>query len=128
MANLQRQCNYPLFSGLLILIVNMLLQPTHPLMASDQALAARGVKLLDRLHDVARTDTLTRLRLAISDLYEKANTLAIRAAEDMALGDGFSQDFDAELDFVDFPEAHEEFVDSILRNEEFAGADILQRP
>jgi hypothetical protein len=97
-------------------------------MASDQALASKAVKLLDRLHHVARTDTLTTLRLVISDLYEKANTLAIRAAEDMTLGGGLSQHFAAELDFVDFPEAHGEFMDSVLHSEQFAGADMSQRP
>ncbi|KAH8684112.1 fungal-specific transcription factor domain-containing protein [Ilyonectria robusta] len=67
------QCSCAHFSGLIILLANMSLDPGHELVAFDQHLALRAINLFDKLLDIIDDEGFKALRLVIGELSQKAN-------------------------------------------------------
>lgn len=105
----KRQCSCAHFSGLIILLANMSLNPGHELVAFDQHLALRAINLFDKLLDIIEDDGFKALRLVVGELSQKA-TLAVEthrlesAKSDNIVFESLSADVDAlqpiELEFL----------------------------
>ncbi|KAH7121423.1 fungal-specific transcription factor domain-containing protein [Dactylonectria macrodidyma] len=68
-----RQCSCAHFSGLIIILANMSINPSHELVAQDQHIALKALTLFDQLLDIVEDDAFRALRIVIGELSEKAN-------------------------------------------------------
>ncbi|KAH7121882.1 fungal-specific transcription factor domain-containing protein [Dactylonectria estremocensis] len=67
------QCSCAHFSGLIIILANMSINPSHALVAQDQHLALKALTLFDQLLAIVEDDAFRALRTVIGELSEKAN-------------------------------------------------------
>lgn len=90
-----RQCSCAHFSGLIILLANLILSPTHPYTSLDQQIANKAVRLYEDLLQVVSTSAFHTLQRLINDLHASAN-----AAVDKAQLEAAAQDDDVENVFL----------------------------
>lgn len=90
-----RQCSCAHFSGLIILLANLILSPTHPYSSLDQQIANKAVRLFEDLLTVVTASAFHTLKRLINDLHSSAN-----AAVEQARLEAAAQDDDVENVFV----------------------------
>lgn len=68
------QCSCSHFSGLIILLANMLIDPDHDIVSVDQDIALRAIQLFDKIIDLvpSDSDSIRKFRLIVGDLYDRA--------------------------------------------------------
>lgn len=79
-----RQCSGPHFSGLIILLANMFMSPTHPYATLDQKIVVKSMKLLDDFVEAVKTSGYEQIRGIIAELYKCANEAVDNARVDGA--------------------------------------------
>lgn len=67
-----RQCSCSHFSGLIVVLANMILFPDHPNVPLDQLITTKAVVLFDKLLQVIDDPKFRSLRGIIGELHEKA--------------------------------------------------------
>lgn len=75
----RRQCSCVHFSGLVIVLANILLSPTHKFTSVDLQIATKSIHLLESLLDVVQSPTFEPLQRIIMDLYRSA----VRAVDEV---------------------------------------------
>lgn len=73
------QCSCAHFSGLIILLANMILSPTHPYVSLDQQISNRAVRLFESMLQFVTTSAFHTLHQLIQDLHTSANTAVDQA-------------------------------------------------
>ncbi|EFY94520.1 Zn(2)-Cys(6) zinc finger domain protein [Metarhizium robertsii] len=67
------QCSCPHFSGMMVLLANLLIEPTHADAVSDEILSARAIQLFDKVLElIPDPEHYTDIRVIIEELYNRA--------------------------------------------------------
>ncbi|KAM0247753.1 hypothetical protein ACHAQJ_009714 [Trichoderma viride] len=66
------QCCCAHFSGLIILLANMVVLPSHPLISLDQHLTSKALHLFDKVADIRQDSAFDHLRAVVGVLDQKA--------------------------------------------------------
>ncbi|KAG9255617.1 fungal-specific transcription factor domain-containing protein [Emericellopsis atlantica] len=90
------QCSCAHFSGLIVLLANNLMHPTHPDAWIDQELSNKAVKLLNDLVSVLPANAFDTLCVVVNELQKKAST-AVDAARLAAAQTDWMQASDGNL-------------------------------
>ncbi|KAG8407435.1 hypothetical protein J3459_018512 [Metarhizium acridum] len=66
------QCSCPHFSGMMVLLANLFIEPTHPDALSDGILSARAIQLFDTVLElIPDPEHYTEIRVIIEELYNR---------------------------------------------------------
>ncbi|UNI21291.1 hypothetical protein JDV02_007292 [Purpureocillium takamizusanense] len=66
------QCCCPHFSGLIVLLANMLIKPAHEYISLDQHLTTKAIQLFDRLLEFNPSESIQKIRAIVGGLYDRA--------------------------------------------------------
>ncbi|KAJ6437292.1 hypothetical protein O9K51_10266 [Purpureocillium lavendulum] len=81
------QCCCPHFSGLIVLLANMLIKPSHEHIALDQHLTTKAIQLFDKLLEFSPSKSIQKIRDVVGRLYERAFEEVGRVAAERAEAD-----------------------------------------
>ncbi|PNY23863.1 transcriptional regulatory protein [Tolypocladium capitatum] len=82
------QCSWPHFSGLIILLANMLINPSHDFVSLDQHLATKAMQLFDKVLELVPSESVRKIRAIVGELNERAFEAVNKAMTPAGTDDG----------------------------------------
>lgn len=122
-----RQCSCAHFSGLIILLANLILSPSHPYVSLDQQIANKAVRLFEDLLQVVTASAFHTLQRLINDLHSSANAAVAQARLEAAQDDDVENIFTSTVGQGGFEEQDIGFP-SFIGDDDMTGGLELDGP